>query len=629
MSIARRLGALGVCAAILVPAAGAQELPLSGVTGFDLFYATSPSGTSRLLAVNIHRALVPFEVGPTVDAVPSRWAHRRRTLGALETSMALGERGVYLTPMGNAVGNGAIHLVDVRQGVQTALVSTGNPAGYDLAVLRALLMVFSAEDDGAGNTVLRGFSYATPGQLAPLSPASLTLPGSPAAYVNRIGVDKDALELHVPTATGIHVIQLSSSAPNMAVLHSLPTGAAAPATNPVRFVRNGQPTWVVGTSTFNTPGAPDPLAAGYFSWDTTGAFDEGEFGPVPGVPGKKWVPAAGTEELAVVADAADAYVYYLLREPPPGTFFIKPSAIGVVRFLAGAAPVVSTIAMPDTVGEPFANPAVHGTRVAFESSFGPPFIAEPPDGGEKISILYTPLDPLGVGTPDGVLGVPDPLGGRVSTKGMDRPIWTRDGKRVLAATSHFPGAPNPGIPGLEVLDVPADVPLSEFMAPHTVVANEPFPNQSILFPSAFQPRIPAQAVELGSLSFFGNVFHQGLSSLTAASFGEVGQIQVDPAGFVQSPAVPNFRAILPASFNDATASTIPIPANFGMRRTTFNFAPYEGFSGVTMSAAIEDEVLVQLTGHNVLASFGLMPAMDPVRVALPSGWITTTEFLSL
>lgn len=606
----------------------AQELPRSGVSGFDYFYATSPAGISQFYATNVHRAEVPFAIGPAVDAVPSRWAHRRRTLGALETTIVSPERGLFVTPMGDAPGQGALHVVNLRGGpVPTSLVATANPAGYDLAFVRDFRFLFSAEDDGAGNTTLRGWSYAAIGGLVPLSPPALTLPGSPSAYVNRMGVDGAAAELHVPTSGGVHVISLSASAPHVALAHSI--ASAPPTTNPVRFVRDGQVAWAVGTSTFD-PGNPIlPVAAGWLVWDGSGASSADTFGAVPGQPGKQWVPAAGTEELAVVDDAVDAYVYYLLREPPPGTFFIKPSAIGVVRLLAATPPVTSTILMPDEVGEPFANPAVHEGRIAFESSFGPPFIGEPPGGGEKISILYTPLDPLGAGTPDGVLGVPDPLGGRISTKGMDRPIWSRDGTRVFAATSHFPGAPNPGIPGLEVLEVPADIPVDEFVGPHTTLSNLPFPNQSIVFPSAFHPRQPAMAAALAGFSFFGNVFHQGLASLAAPEWGEIGQIQLDPVGFTQSPAVPNFRAILPASFLDASGSVTPVPGNFGARRTTFNLAQYLGLEGLVMSAAIDDEILVQSSGANFLSVVGGEPTVDTIRVPLPTGWITTTEFLSL
>lgn len=606
----------------------AQELPLSGVTGLDAVYATSPSGVSRLLGVKVHASQATVQFGADVNAVPSRWSHRRRTMGALETEIASPVRGLYMTPMGNAVGNGAIHMVDLRAGLQTALVPIGNPAGYDLGVVKRTKFIFSASDDGAGNTLVRGYSYSTPGALTPLTPPTRTVSGSPSAYVNRMGIDEVALELHIPTSTGIQVMFLSATAPHWTPGPFLSTGTAAPATNPARFNRNGQTSWVVGTSTFSAINPPTPAAAGFFSWDSSGNVGSGVFGSVPTQPSKNWVAAAGAEELAIVGNGVDTYVYYLLREPPPGTFFVKPAAVGVVRYLGSAAPLVSTILMPADVGEPFANPAVFGTRVAFEGSFGAPFINIPPGGGEKIAIIYTPLDPLGAPSVAGVLGDPNPLGGRVSTKGMDRPIWSVDGTRVFAATSHFPGAPNPGVAGLEVLDVPADIVLDSFQGPHTVVVNNPFPNQSIILPSLFKPRLPGVAGILAGISFYGNVFHQGVASLAGPAHGEIGQIQLDPNGFTQSPAIPDFRAILPPSFNDATASLIPIPGSFGARRTSFNFAPGLGVNGLTMAAAMDDELLFQMTGVNFMAALGLGTPVDTVHVALPSGWITTTEIVS-
>jgi hypothetical protein len=407
-----------------------------------------------------------------------------------------------------------------------------------------------------------------------------------------------------------------------------PTAPGTVTTNPTSYTHGGQTRWVIGTSLFDLANPPRPLEAGVFTYTSTSVVDSTFFGTVPTAPSKQWVPAVGTEELAVVSNGVNSYVYYLLREPPPGTFFIKPSAVGVVRTIGNTAPVTGTILMPDTVGEPFSIPSVSGTRVAFESSFGEPFTSLPPGGGEVVAVIYTPLDPLGASSMNGVLGVPAPLGGRISTKGMDRPIWTRDGTRVMAATSHFAGAPNPTIPGLEVLDVPADHVIDQFTSSHTVVANNPFPNQSIVMPSAYEPRLPGAGAIFNGLSFFGNVFHQGMASLVAPEFGEIGQIQMDPAGFVQSGAIPDFRAILPPNFRDANGSLVLVPGNFGARRTTFNALPAFGFDGLVMTAAMEDEVLVQRTGTNVRAALGLALPVDTIHLPLPAGWITTTEFHS-
>lgn len=599
-------------------------MPSSGVTGSWFYVATSPTGHSQLFGLNPGRFGAPIPLGVPVQAVPSRWAHRRRTLGALETALAVPEPLFFAAPMGAAPGGGSLLVIDLRGVRVTELVPTQNPASYDLAFDESLRFLFAAEDDGAGHTLLRGWSYATHGVLAPLDPPTLSLPGAPAAYVNRLTVDEAADRLYIPTATGICSVDLLPTAPQMRLVATHSLGLFAPATNAVRFEIGGTPYWSIGTCQFDGNGAP--TEAGTFTWTVAGPLGGSGFGGVPGAPQKLWVPAAGTSELAVVSGALEAYVYFLLREPPPGTFFIKPSAIGAVHVDGAGIRAHGTILMTDAIGEPFSIPTAHGARVAFESSFGAPFTSLPPGGGEKISILYSPLDPLGAGSAFGTLGVPAPLGGRISTKGMDRPLWSADGRRVMAATSHFPGAPNPGVPGLEVLEVPENVPVDEYAAPHRVVENLPFPNQSIVFPSNFRPRVPGLLPMLGHLDFFGNGFHQGTAALAVTPLGEVGQLQVDAQGFTLSTSVPNFPAIFPPVFDDANGPTQPVPASFGARRSSFTTTPSEGLRGIRMVVADGDRVIVQHTGIGVLASFGLEPTPAPSEYGLPNGWLVTTEF---
>lgn len=620
--VARRLASLTLLAA-LSPLSLAQELQPSGVAGIDLVYASDPGGMSQLFVIAPALSATRIPIGAPIANVPSRWAHRRKTLGAEETRICWSDAGVLLTPMGSGVGTGAIHMIDGRvPGVGAMLVPTGNPAAYDLAIDESLHYAFSAEDDGFGGTTLRGFTFATPNTLTPLNPPTLSLPGAPSSYVNRIGVDEAADLLHVPTVDGLHVISLQAAAPQMTVTAAVSSAPFVPATNPATFLIGSTRKWIVGTCRFNANNAP--VEAGWAAWDAAGSVGAGQYGSVPTAPAKNWISAAGTEELAVVSDGSRAYAYYLLREPPPSTFFIKPSAVGVTRFDNGTT-ATSTILCPDDCGEPFANPSVSGTRVAFESSLGEPFTSQPPGGAEKINILYSPLDPLGQATLDGLLTAPGPLGGRISTKGMDRPLWTRDGTRVVSATSHFPGAPNPGMPGLEVLNVYESVPMNPFIGPHVVVENPISPNQSILFPSRFQPRSPAQAAFLAPFSFVGNVFHDGMASVMTLPWGEIGQKQ--SGSYTQSTAVPNFPAILPPSFDYAAGASTP-PGNFGARRTTFNLVQLQ-FGGLIMTGALDDRILVQPTGNNFLAKAGFGVKAAPIVFPLPTGWVTTTEFLSL
>ncbi len=609
----------------LAPAfADAQELPPSGIFGIDLVYGTN-GASSQLYAFAPTIAGTAIPIGPAIGTVPSRWAHRRRNMQGLETSIAYAAPATLLTPMGNGVGNGSIHMIDGRVGLTSNLVVTGNPAAYDLLVVDSLEYVFVAEDNGAGGTTLRGYSWATPNLLTPLTPPTLTIAGSPASYVNRIGFDSALNNLYVPTATGIGIVSIAASAPQMTLNTTVSSAPRAPSTNPTSFVGPSGRIWVIGTVGYS---GATPNSSGWLSWDSTGASNSADFGTVPSNPAKKWVPAVGTEELAVVSDGTDAFVYYLLREPGPGTFFVKGSAVGAIHFNAGP-PSTGTIPVTDQAGEPFSIPTVSGARVAFETSFGQPFVALPPDGGERVCILYSPIDALGAPTPFGLIGVPAPLGGRISTKGMDRPLWSRDGTRVISFTSHFPGAPNPLEPGIESLYVPALVAVNEFTSPHAVVPNPTFPYQSIIYPSVFNPRDPSFANMFGNLTFVGNVFENGMAGAMVSPFGELGQMQTAPVNLVQNPAIPGFPSILPAAFQDATGSLVAIPADFGARRTSFNVVVASGLNGLTMIAAVDHRVLIQPTGVNTIAALGLTPQLPPYTFTLPLGTTTTSEFLSL
>jgi hypothetical protein len=628
----RALAASSAIACLVVSALHAQELPKSGTYGVDLVYATDPAtNTSQLYFVDaISQSALPL--GNAFTGVPSRWAHRRRTLGALETSIELAEPFVVMTPLGDAAGNGAIHFLDARTGSILAdfVVATGNPAGYDLALFPPLQMAFTAEDDGAGGTTLRGFSYATAGAFTALNPPTLTLPGTPSAYVNRIGVDLASQTLQVPTVLGNQIVQLAAASPQMALGTFVAAGSHPPTTNPIAFDRPDGRIWIVGTSAFDFAG--NPTESGFLAWKVDGSQSWSDvFGIIPGrFPMRSYAPAVGAEELAVVSDGTDAWVYSLLRDPDPSSAFVRAAAVGVIRFLGNVDPAVSKLIGPGRMGEPFAIPTVWNGRVAIESSEGPPWWATPPGGSERISIVYSPLDPLGAATQDGVLAVAGPLGGRVSCKGMDRPLWARDGSGVFATTSNYSGAPNPGSPGIEFLPVSATVTVDNRTLAALVVGNLNGTDQSITLGSSFDPDDATRGAVLDGISLCGTVFHDGLGSALEYKDGRklIGQKQVHAPKFVQSTKIPEFPAIFPPTFDDATGSLVPIPDTMGARRTTFDFHPGLGLIGLTMVAAMGDVVYVQPTGYDMLAALGLVPSLDPLPIALPTGWITSSEIRS-
>jgi hypothetical protein len=628
----RAAAASSAVACLALSASLAQELPKSGTYGVDLVYATDPAtNTSQLFFVDaVSQSAIALSNPFT--GVPSRWAHRRRTLSALETSIERADPFVLFTPLGDAVGNGAIHYLDARTGSILAdlVVATGNPAGYDLALCEPLQMVFAAEDDGAGGTTLRGFSYATAGALTPLSPAALTLPGTPSAYVNRIGVDLASQTLQVPTVLGNQIVQLATASPQMALGTFVAAGSHPPTTNPIAFDRPDGRIWILGTSAFDPSG--NPTESGFLAWKADGSQSWSDvFGVIAGrFPVRSYVPSVGAEELAIVSDGTDAYVYSLLRDPDPSSGFVRASAVGVVRFLGTVDPVISKLLCPGRMGEPFSIPTVRDGRVAIESSEGPPWWATPAGGSEKISIVYSPLDPLGAATQDGLLAVAGPLGGRVSCKGMDRPIWARDGSGVFATTSNYPGSPNPGSPGIEFLPVSATVPVDNRTLATLVVGNLNGTDQSITLGSQFDPDDSTRGASFDGISFCGTVFHDGLGAALEYKDGRhlIGQKQVHSPKFVQSTKIPDFPAIFPPTFDDATGSTVPIPGAMGARRTTFDLHPGLGLIGMTMVGAIDDVVYVQPTGYDMLASLGLVPSLDPLAIALPTGSITTSEIRS-
>jgi hypothetical protein len=158
-----------------------------------------------------------------------------------------------------------------------------------------------------------------------------------------------------------------------------------PTTNPIAFDRPDGRIWIVGTSAFDFAG--NPTESGFLAWKVDGSQSWSDvFGVIPGrFPMRSYAPAVGAEELAVVSDGTDAWVYSLLRDPDPSSAFVRAAAVGVVRFLGNVDPVVSKLLSPGRMGEPFSIPTVWNGRVAIESSEGPPWWATPPGGSEDRS----------------------------------------------------------------------------------------------------------------------------------------------------------------------------------------------------------------------------------------------------
>ena len=93
--------------------------------------------------------------------------------------------------------------------------------------------------------------------------------------------------------------------------------------------------------------------------------------------------------------------------------------------------------------------------------------------------------------------------------------------------------------------------------------------------------------------------------------------------------LPEFRSILPASFDDTHGSLVPVPPNFGARRAAFDLVPDFGVYGLILYGSTENRILLQPTGWNTVAALGLVSELPFLELTLPAGWITTTEFFSL
>lgn len=628
----RRSRAAALSVAIALAGAGslasptaAQGLPLSGCGGLDLVYGTDPSGNSQLYALGLQLAAKPIPLGAPVDAQPSTWLHRRRALSAQEPAILQPEPLVLLTPMGDALGNGAIHLVDARAGFPpvSTLVSTGNPASYDLIHHPTLRQVFVLEDAGALGSRLRGFSYATPGQLTPLNPATLQVPGRPAASVTRIGLDETGRRLMIATSLGIQVVTINSAAPQMVPQNFQATSIGGPVSNPTRVQIGSQQWWMVATASLD--GGGEPIVGGCYVWNT-GPVLQQNFGHPIGS-SKFWVPALGQTELAVIGNANRADAYVLLREPQPGTLYVKPGALAAMRFEPGFTPELELEALTSFSGEPFGNASAQGTRLAFFSQFGPPFSFLTPDGGSTLNIVYSPLDALGAGTPLGLLAVPAPYGGRIDPRGCDRPLWSRDGLSVAATTSDVPGVPSNGQPGIELLQVPEDVPVSGLQSPHTLVHVAPDSQQNYVLPARFDPRFPSLANALANYSAVGTGFAEGVAAVLLTPKSELGQIEETGAALVVPRFVPIFPNQLPLAFEDATGGSTLIPEPMGARRASFNLYPNLGLLGLTMLVADGNKLILQPAGYNALAKLGLFPKLPPIPFALPKGTVTSSEVL--
>lgn len=607
---------------LLISSAIAQDIPRSGSFGLDAFVVTTPAGTSALYAA---QTLSPFTT-LAMPAPPSRWLHRRRHMAALETEIAVDRTSGYVLviPTGDQATNGGISFFDFRLGLTTSHMAATAPSAYDVLLLPAHKYAVVAADDGQGNTAVDLYDYSAPG-LTPVR-TSATVAGIPAAGATRMVATTNESHVLVPTADGVHIFALGAMPTPLNATAFISTTPRSPAGNIALFTRNTAPHAAVMTSDFGPNNRP--LDAAILSFDLTGQSVTTPVGNVPNTnPPKPYVPAAGFHDPGVVQVAGVAYVAFLLREKDPGTFFTKPAGVGVMGF---GVPNDPTFAIPTTsaaAGEPFEELAVFGTRIAFMTGGDPFWWPAPAGGSERLNVLYTPLDPVGIGTIGGVIGSAGPLGGRIGTEVTDRPLWSRDGRHLFVTSSNFPGAPNPGLAGSEILEVPAARALNEVQDHcHTLIPlGDQISERAYGLPTRFDPiDLPASA--FGNFTLFGQFIQSAAHAvlLPQTAFGWIGVRDFTSFFLPRDTSIPLFP-VTPRVYNDQQTPIVAPPATYGARRSSFNLLLQQATPWVIYQLQIaDDKAIYHAAGFNSM--FG--PQIPLLEMPLPSGSRVSSEILS-
>ncbi|GEM_PF-6591741 len=611
--------ALSLCAGI----GFAQEVPRSGTWGLDLFALKDARGG--------HSLWMASRIGTTqkladLSAPPSRWWNGRRHMAPEEVRI-LRDGSVFILPLGDSKTNGALAVLDFRSGaLRKTEIKLVSPPNYEPLLDTDRRLAVCASDSGTGDTVLECVSWSGAGGAKSLG--RVRVKGSPAGGVTRMHREGDLC--FVPTTAGVHVLRILGGSKVLEPKVFVSSGARSPVTNLAAFPSGSNRRFAILCSDFDT-GDLRPKDAAVLSFDASGNAKTHPVGNVPNTsPPKPYVPAVGFHSPGVASRNGISYVAFLLREKEPGTGYTKPAGVAV---LGAGAPTGETFCVVRTTaaaGEPFAEIAVHGARMAFMTSQSPRWWPHPKGGSERLNVLYTPLDPLGAGTLGGVIGTAGPLGGRIGVEVTDRPLWSRDGKNLFVTTVNYPGAPNPGTSGSEVLAVPDARALNPLQDPmRTLISlRDQRTERAYGLPTVFEPW-DMPLMMFGQASLFGQ-FAQTAAHAVLLPHKVSGSLATDTRTYRKLPRdinIPGFPAIPPRSFRDAGNRVSPPPKTFGARRASFNlWTRTNSLLATYLVQADGDELFYQTSGINLL-SFGIQ--VPVLTVKLPSSSITTTEILSL
>jgi hypothetical protein len=605
-----------------LPTSTAQSIPDSGTWGFEIFCAQDAAGKNSLYMSSRIGSLNKMA---DLSAPPSRWLHRRRHMGPSEAPIQR-DGIVFFIPLGDKKGAGKLAVADFRREFKLTELSMVSPTLYDPLVVPKRNLVLQAGDTGKGQTVIEIVSYATPG--APAKKVwALILDGAPAGGVTRMLLDGDLVL--VPTTTGIHVLRPGKGSKPYETMTFVKTLTRSPITNLVAFPNGTSRAYACMTC--NYVKNHRPLDAAVTAFEASGKLWTMKVGNVPNTsPPKPYVPAAGFHEPGVVSKGGISFIGFLLREREPGTGFTKPAGVAVAGFGMPNGPTFAIAQTLPQSGEPFAEIAVHGTRMAFMTSQSPKWWPNPKGGSEVLNILYTPLDPVGANTIAGVIGTAGPLGGRIGIEVTDRPLWSHDGRHLFVTTVNYPGAPNPGKSGSELLGVPAKRAVNPKLDKMLTLLElgDQSSERAYGLPTRFDPwDLPAAA--FGESTMFGQYTQTAAHSVLVPHkiAGNLGARTLTARKLPRDKNIPGFPSIPPRTFDDVNGSIVAPPKTYGARRAGFNlWSRTNSMLATYLVQAEGNELIYQISGINTLGFGNQIPTLT---ISLPTGSITTTEILTL
>jgi hypothetical protein len=548
--LALALGSAGV----LVCAAFAEDLPMSGTNGFD-FVCTTALDTdtgqmvSHFTVVNTKRNPPIFLQRLRLQALVANSLNRRFQAAALETAIAHDPTpnydpphhfGMFFVPTDEftdadgVTWNGSISIIDHRlmTPVRTT-VGLPNPCVYDVLVVPANQRVYCAYINAGGMLEVQAIDYSQ-SQPAKFG-APVTLDGPPSPFVTRLSVNAAGSLVFAAHRTGVNVLGVGGT-PVIISNVGLPASdfVASNVDTNFQLIGNPSPWNICATDAPASATTGANVLVFSASGSTTFTLPAG-FGAPNGV---RLTLASGFNDPATISGWLDPFnpSYVLLRDTAtPGL----PGAVGVIgNAVSGGGLSMTLAAVP---GEPFGNPSTDLTPngIAFTS-----FVT----GTDSLATL--PRVP-----PYTVLSAP--IQGFVQPFEQDMPVISQGG----GAASVHTGFPTMAV-GFETFG----------LFPPALVGTVPTVTPATSLPGAWRGSsvFPLTAVATGDVTTIVQSPLGGLPYLQLM-FGTTGGRNCPPSAFPFTPvqAPPPY--------------TVSLGAIFGPRRPAFNQSLSDGAIAVNVA----------------------------------------------